>query len=128
MKISPGGIDAHEPMQRRHDQIDHQIGDEPPVDLVETLQVGIAADRIDHVRGRKMVDVIRQRRQRLGDDRDRRQRDQHQCTGARATSPGCRRRGAVAERFGRRDEHAASGKRNRPPEPSCPFLSIDDIS
>jgi hypothetical protein len=58
-------------MQHRHYEIDHQVGDRLPLDSIKAIEIGIAPDDVDHMGGGEMVDVIGQRRQRMGGDRDR---------------------------------------------------------
>ena len=62
----PGAIDAHEPVQDRNYQVHHQVRDDPPLDGVEALQVGIRVDGRYHVRACERVEIIGERRQRVG--------------------------------------------------------------
>ena len=66
-----GQIDVHEPRQHRHDEVHGQVGNDLPVDLIEFGQLRVVAQRRDDLHARQMVDVVRQRRQRMGPDRDR---------------------------------------------------------
>ena len=72
-----GDINVHEPVQHRNDKVDHQIGDDLPIDFVEAGEVGVRIDRVDDMRARQVIDVIGQRRQRMRRNRDRRRRHQH---------------------------------------------------
>ena len=65
-------IDVHETIERRHDEIDHQVRNDLPLDLIEFREIGIGLNRVHHVGAREMVDVVRQRRQRVRENRDRR--------------------------------------------------------
>ena len=118
-----GEIDAHDARQHRHDQVHHQVRDRLPVDLIEARQVGIVGDRGDDVHAREVVDVVRQRRDRVGPDRDRddqqQQAGQHGDIGPaerqgppRAGRPPARKRARSAWHRGR-SSRTASGN----PEP-----------
>ncbi len=75
----PRRIDAHEPHQHRHDHVHHQVGNDLPVHLIETGEVGIVADRGDDVHAREMIDVVRNRRQRMKQNRNsRNEREQNE--------------------------------------------------
>ena len=63
-------------MQQRNDEVHHQIGDQLPLDRVEAGQIGIRADRIDHVHAREMIGIVGERRQRMRRDRKRGRRHQ----------------------------------------------------
>ena len=65
--------------EQRHDQIHRQVRDDLPVDLVKPRQVGVVPHGGDDVHPRQVIDVVRQRRQRVRPHRDRdqeRQRDE----------------------------------------------------
>ena len=66
-----GVIDRDHAREHRDDEVHHQVGDHLPVDLVEARQIGVAADRRNHLHAREVIDVVRQGRQRVGPDRDR---------------------------------------------------------
>ncbi len=131
----PGVIDGHEPVQDRHHQIHHQIGDDPPLDGVKALQVGVRADGRDHMRARERVEVVGERQQRVGEDRHRDGRrhreeqegDRRRADGAVAFgSPVAHaRHRSVIELRARRPEDPAESNRPRrrrraiPPLPPC---------
>ena len=76
-----GNVDVRNPLDERHNQIHHQVGNDLPLDLVEPGQVGIRGHRRNDVHSRQMIDVIGQRRQWVESDRqaaDRRD-DDEQC-------------------------------------------------
>ena len=47
------------------------------IDPIKAIEIRIAADRGDHVHARQVVDVVLERRQRMGDDRNRRDQREH---------------------------------------------------
>ena len=65
-----GQIDVHDPLQDRNDQIHHQVRNDLPFDLVKQREIGIAADRGDHMHAREVIDVVGQRRPGIKQDRD----------------------------------------------------------
>ena len=71
-----GEVDVHHLGEDRHRQIHHQIRDELPIDFVEAGEVDVLGDAGDHMHPGEMIDVILERRQRVRDDRNR--RDQHE--------------------------------------------------
>ena len=62
---------------------------------IEALQVGVRADGRDHVGAGEVVDVVGQRRQRMGQDRHRHRNAHHARTGPRWSSGGPSAGGAV---------------------------------
>ena len=71
-----GEVNVHHARQQRHDQVHRQIGNHLPVDLVEMRELRVLRQRRDHFHARQMIDVVRQRRQRVRPDRDR--NEQHE--------------------------------------------------
>ena len=65
-----GQIDVHEARQQRHDQVHGQVGNYLPIDLIETGELRVLRQRRDHMHAGKVIDVVRQRRQRMRPDRD----------------------------------------------------------
>ena len=65
-------IDVHERVQHQHRDVDHQIGQHLPFRGVETREIRIRTDVVDDIGPAQVVDVVGKRRQRVGDDRDRR--------------------------------------------------------
>jgi hypothetical protein len=66
----PRFINAHDAVEQRQQQVDHQIGDDLPVDQIKAREKRIAVDGIDDVDAREVVDVIRQRRQLMRQQRN----------------------------------------------------------
>ena len=65
-----GQVDVHDARQQRHDQVHGQVGNHLPVDFIEAGELRVLRQRRDHMHAGKMIDVIRQRRQRMRPDRN----------------------------------------------------------
>ncbi len=64
-----GEIDVHDTRQRRHQQIHGQVRDPLPIQLIESCELHIGGQRRDRMHARQVIDVVRQRRQRMRPDR-----------------------------------------------------------
>src|SRR4029077_7346064 len=56
--------------QRRYDEVHRQIWNDLPIDLIELRKLRVLRQGCDHLHARKVIDVVRQRRQRVRPDRN----------------------------------------------------------
>ena len=71
-------------MQDRNDKVDHQIGDDLPINRIKAGEIGVGTDGVDNMRSRQMIDVVGERRQRMRRNRYRSRRHQrHEQNGDR---------------------------------------------
>ncbi len=72
-----GPVDRDQAHHGRHHHVHHQVGQDGPAQMVEARQVPIMGQGGDDVHARQVVHIVRERRQRVGQDRDRHQGEAH---------------------------------------------------